>query len=393
MNYSKIRQRIIKFSMGLIATVLVTSVSIPGYACKGNTDLPQTKQNTYSYNKKFKNSRNKKVLSLSVANQGSATFYQHINYKGYSVVLQEGDYTLRKLVAKGIKNNDISSVKITQGFQVTVFDGDNFTGKSWVLKADNSDFTKGKLNDKMTSVKIKRISQTPIPTKATATPTLKPTPTKASTTAPTATILKSTPTSTSTAAPTVTPTLKPTPTKVSTTTITPTATLKPTYTVTPTSTVKPTATKAPTATLKPTSTATPTPVSSGISADEQALLDLVNKARADANLKPLQYDLPLANVAMVKAKDMVDNNYFSHTSPTYGSPFDMMKTFGISYRYAGENIAAGYTSVQDVFTGWMNSAGHKANILGENFTHCGFGIANGGTYGGKTWVQMFIGKP
>lgn len=373
----RIRQRIIKLSMGLIATILVTSVSIPGYACKGNTNSPQTKQNTYSYTlKKSKNYWNKKVLSLSAASQGPAVFYQHINYKGYSVSLQEGEYTLRKLVTKGIKNNDISSVKITQGYQVTVYDGDNFTGKSWVLKADNSDFTKGKLNDKMTSVKIIRISQTPIPTKTNVTPTLKPTPT-----------------STSTAAPTVTPTLTPTPTKVPTPTVTLTATLKPTYTVAPTSTVKPTATKTPTATFKPTPTATPTPVPSGISADEQALLDLVNKARADANLKPLQYDLPLANVAMIKAKDMVDNNYFSHTSPTYGSPFDMMKTFGISYRYAGENIAAGYTNVQDVFTGWMNSEGHKANILGANFTHCGFGIANGGTYGGKTWVQMFIGKP
>ncbi len=290
---SKIRQRIIKLSMGLIATILVSSVSISGYACKGNTNLPQTKQNTYSNNlKKSKNYGNKKVLSLSVASQGPAVFYQHINYKGYSVTLQEGNYTLKNLVAKGIKNNDISSVKITQGYQVTVYDCDNFTGKSWVLKADNSNFTKGKLNDKMISVKIIRISQTPIPTKTTATPTLKPTPAKASVTTPT-----------------VKPTLKLTPTKVLTPTITPTATSKQTYTVASTSTVKPTATKTPTATLKPTPTATNTPVPRGISADEQALWDLVNKARAEANIKPLQYDLPLANVAIVKAKDMVDNNY------------------------------------------------------------------------------------
>ncbi|AEV70274.1 CAP domain-containing protein [Acetivibrio clariflavus] len=143
----------------------------------------------------------------------------------------------------------------------------------------------------------------------------------------------------------------------------------------------------------PSPTKTPSSAPGSISEDEKALLDLVNNARLKANLKPLEYDIELANVAMIKAKDMVDNNYFDHTSPTYGSPFDMMKSFGIKYGYAGENIATGYANVQDVFNGWMNSPGHKANILNEKFTHCGFGIANGGKYGGKTWVQMFIGKP
>lgn len=144
---------------------------------------------------------------------------------------------------------------------------------------------------------------------------------------------------------------------------------------------------------KPSPTKAPSSTSGSISEDEKALLDLVNKARLEANLKPLEYDIELAHVAMTKAKDMVDNNYFDHISPAYGSPFDMMKSFGIKYGYAGENIATGYANVQDVFNGWMNSPGHKANILNEKFTHCGFGIANGGKYGGKTWVQMFIGKP
>ena len=88
---------------------------------------------------------------------------------------------------------------------------------------------------------------------------------------------------------------------------------------------------------------------------------------------------------------MKDKGYFSHTSPTYGSPFDMMKNFGISYSYAGENIAKGQRSPQQVMNGWMNSSGHRANILSANFTEIGVGYTvdqNGTTY----WTQMFI-KP
>jgi uncharacterized protein YkwD len=87
-----------------------------------------------------------------------------------------------------------------------------------------------------------------------------------------------------------------------------------------------------------------------------------------------------------KAMDMYKNNYFSHTSPTYGSPFDMMKTYNISFRAAGENIAKGQTSPAQVMNSWMNSSGHKANILSKNYTHIGVGYVNG------IWVQEFIGK-
>jgi uncharacterized YkwD family protein len=175
------------------------------------------------------------------------------------------------------------------------------------------------------------------------------------------------------------------------TTVSPIPTLKPT--LKPTQTTKPT--RAPK--VSPThANATTTPVvvltDNGISKDEQALLELVNDARKKAGLNTLSYDGALSKVAMEKAKDMVENQYFDHDSPKYGSPFDMMKSFGIKFGYAGENIAAGYGTPKSVFDGWMNSPGHKANILGKNFTHCGFGVMQGGNNSRKTWVQMFISK-
>lgn len=87
---------------------------------------------------------------------------------------------------------------------------------------------------------------------------------------------------------------------------------------------------------------------------------------------------------------MVDNNYFSHTSPTYGSPFDMMKSYGISYKTAGENIA-GNSSNSGAVEAWMNSEGHKANILNSNYNYTGLAVVSSPKYG-KIFVQMFIGK-
>lgn len=115
------------------------------------------------------------------------------------------------------------------------------------------------------------------------------------------------------------------------------------------------------------------------------VVTLVNQERAKAGLSPLSSHAELANMAMAKAKDMKNNNYFDHHSPTYGSPFDMMKSFGISYRYAGENIAMGQRTPQEVMDAWMNSPGHKANILSKNFTSIGVAYYNG------AWVQEFIG--
>ncbi len=130
--------------------------------------------------------------------------------------------------------------------------------------------------------------------------------------------------------------------------------------------------------------------SADVSAEEQQMLNLVNKARADAGLQPLQFDPQLQKVARLKAQDMVDKRYFSHQSPTYGSPFDMMRQFGISFRTAGENIA-GNPSVEGAFNAWMKSEGHRKNILNGNFNYTGIGIVSSPTYG-KIFVQMFIGR-
>ncbi|WP_331709960.1 CAP domain-containing protein [Paenibacillus swuensis] len=118
---------------------------------------------------------------------------------------------------------------------------------------------------------------------------------------------------------------------------------------------------------------------------EQQVVTLVNQERAKAGLSPLVSDAPLAKMAYDKAVDMENNRYFDHNSPTYGSPFDMMKTYGIQYNTAGENIATGQTSAQQVMTDWMNSPGHRANILNSGFTKIGVGYYQG------EWVQEFIG--
>ena len=121
---------------------------------------------------------------------------------------------------------------------------------------------------------------------------------------------------------------------------------------------------------------------------EQQVVDLVNKERAAYGLKPLSVDWQVARVAEHKSQDMLNKNYFSHTSPTYGSPFDMLKSYGISYRSAGENIAKGQRTAQEVMNGWMNSSGHRANILNSSYTHIGVGYVSNGNY----WTQIFIQK-
>ncbi|OHR73497.1 hypothetical protein HMPREF3291_19045 [Bacillus sp. HMSC76G11] len=133
------------------------------------------------------------------------------------------------------------------------------------------------------------------------------------------------------------------------------------------------------------------PSGSAYQSMESEVVTLVNKERAKYGLKPLTANWEVARVARYKSEDMRDKNYFSHTSPTYGSPFDMMKSFGIQYSYAGENIAAGQTTAQSVVTAWMNSEGHRKNILSSNFKEIGVGYAKGGSYG-HYWTQMFISK-
>lgn len=119
------------------------------------------------------------------------------------------------------------------------------------------------------------------------------------------------------------------------------------------------------------------------------MVELVNRERQQAGLQPLKVDSRLVRLARQKSQDMVDKGYFGHNSPTYGSPFEMMKDAGVSYRYAGENIA-GAGTVARAHAGLMNSTGHRANILNPNFTHIGIGVASGSPYG-KIFTQMFIG--
>lgn len=129
---------------------------------------------------------------------------------------------------------------------------------------------------------------------------------------------------------------------------------------------------------------------SNMNSDEKEVFDLINKQRTNNGLAALKNDSKVQRVARIKAQDMVDNNYFSHTSPTYGSPFDMLKSFKISYKTAGENIA-GNSSNSSAVTAWMNSSGHKANILNSNFNYTGIGVVSSPKYG-KMYVQLFIGK-
>ena len=127
---------------------------------------------------------------------------------------------------------------------------------------------------------------------------------------------------------------------------------------------------------------------SGLSEFEQQVVNLTNEERAKAGLPALEVDTELSKVAQAKSEDMRDNNYFAHNSPTYGSPFDMMNQFGVDYQSAGENIAKGQQTPEEVVNAWMNSEGHRKNIMNGSFTHIGVGYVEEG----NIWTQQFIGK-
>ncbi len=124
---------------------------------------------------------------------------------------------------------------------------------------------------------------------------------------------------------------------------------------------------------------------------QKEVVRLVNVERAKVGLKDLSLNSELSKVATLKSQDMINKNYFSHTSPTYGSPFDMMKKFNISYKTAGENIAKGQKTPAEVVNAWMNSKGHRENILNKNYTEIGIGVAKD-SKGTLYWTQMFIGR-
>lgn len=133
------------------------------------------------------------------------------------------------------------------------------------------------------------------------------------------------------------------------------------------------------------------PEASALSSLELEVIRLVNIERTNRGLQALKHNWQASRVARYKSQDMIDRNYFSHQSPTYGSPFTMMQNFGLRFSAAGENIAYGQRTPQEVVTAWMNSPGHRANILSSTYTEIGVGAAkksNGTLY----WTQMFL-KP
>lgn len=133
-----------------------------------------------------------------------------------------------------------------------------------------------------------------------------------------------------------------------------------------------------------------TEVGTELTNDENEVYELINEQRVANGLQALAINNELQNVARIKAQDMVNGDYFSHTSPNYGSPFDMLKKFSISYRTAGENIAGNGTNTGAV-NAWMNSEGHKENILNNSYNYTGIAVVDSPKYG-KIYVQIFIGR-
>ncbi|MDD2208186.1 MAG: LysM peptidoglycan-binding domain-containing protein [Bacilli bacterium] len=134
---------------------------------------------------------------------------------------------------------------------------------------------------------------------------------------------------------------------------------------------------------------TSTPTSDEIINLENEVFRLANEERRRAGLPVLSLDSEITKVARAKSEDFINNNYFAHNSPQYGSPFEMLRNFGINYSAAAENIASGQNNAEGAINHWMNSAGHRANILNSTFNKTGVGVArdqNGNLY----WTQLFV---
>ncbi len=146
-----------------------------------------------------------------------------------------------------------------------------------------------------------------------------------------------------------------------------------------------------------TTTPAPTPVpapSPGTDTNVLSKADLIikyiNEERAAKGLPALTKDWKLSDIALRKSNEMVEKDYFLHTSPTYGTPFDMMKNFGITYKTAGENLA-GNSDMKAAVTSWMNSEGHRKNILSNSYNYIGVGVTYSKKYG-YVICAMFIGR-
>lgn len=128
----------------------------------------------------------------------------------------------------------------------------------------------------------------------------------------------------------------------------------------------------------------------GLARTTAEVVDLTNRERARAGLAALAVDPRLTAAAQAHSADMVARDFYSHTDPDGGKPWDRAAAAGAARRTVGENIACGQRSPADVVEGWMNSPGHRANILKADFTHIGIGLAGGGR-AGTYWTQLFGG--
>lgn len=127
-----------------------------------------------------------------------------------------------------------------------------------------------------------------------------------------------------------------------------------------------------------------------LSQDEQIFLNLINNKRIENNLPELQINENLLNIARLKAQDIVENKYFSHTSPIHGTIFEMLHANNISYSKASENIARNLNA-DGAIQSLMNSEAHKKNILSENFNYTGIAVVNSVDWG-KIFVEIFVAK-
>lgn len=182
-----------------------------------------------------------------------------------------------------------------------------------------------------------------------------------------------------TAKPTAAPTVKPTAAPV----------VKPTAAPTAKPTVAPTAKPTAAPTVKPTAKPTTAPVSNSMTAMEDEVLRLTNEERAKVGAPPLKRASDLDALARAHSQDMISRHFFDHNNPDGKSPFDRMRAAGITYRAAAENIAYGQSSAASVMNAWMNSSGHRKNILNATYTEIGIGaIKNSG--GTIYWTQEFV---
>lgn len=126
-----------------------------------------------------------------------------------------------------------------------------------------------------------------------------------------------------------------------------------------------------------------------LSEEETRTLDLINEYRKQNGLKELKPFSEIQYVAKIKAEDLVNNEYFSHNSPILGTPFQMLKNNGVTYKIAGENLA-GSTTPEKAVEAWINSPSHRDNILEDRFEYTGIYVIESPVYG-RIFVQLFIG--